>query len=175
MTMPNKNWEEFVRNEGLGIDAAQADLSHLDMHMSAIKDPILAWTDNPQKTLYLYGPTGCGKTYAGLCILSSFAGWKRFLSAGRITEIGKAKGASYLQEIYGECPLLMIDDLGVDMPADWDQKYLYELIDFRCQKWKKPTIVTSNLSKVKLAPIVTDRVVSRLAGIEIKFSNRDLR
>ena len=175
---PRRTWEYFTEREGLGLDALDADMSHLDMHGKEISEKLKAWAENPKRTLYLWGPPGSGKTYAGICIIKHLFGggsWIRYLEASRITEIGKKEGSAYLKEIYGECKLLLIDDLGVDIPRDWEQKYTFDLIEMRCQKNRLPTIITSNISKTDLAKIVTERVTSRLIGEEIQFKHKDLR
>lgn len=175
---PLRTWEVFVEREGLGMDAFDADMSHLDILGEDIEKKLLAWCKKPDRTLYLWGPPGSGKTYAGICILKylfSSCAWMRYLEASKISEIGRKEGSEYLKSLYGECQLLLIDDLGVDIPRDWEQKYTFDLIEMRCQKKRLPTIVTSNISKSDLAKIVTERVTSRLIGTEIQFKAKDLR
>lgn len=177
---PSRTWELFVSLEGLGVDAMRAKVSDLSLHTLTVARQLITWADAPSRTLYLWGSPGCGKTYAGLVILRRVFGrcrhaWVRYLDASRVTEYGKASGSGWLRETYGDCDLLMLDDVGVAMPADWEQKWLYDLVDHRCQKRKLPTIVTSNLCKEELKKVVTERVVSRLVGDEIELMVGDIR
>ena len=177
---PIVSWEYFSKSEGMGVDSDSADIKKLDIHTRSIATQLIAWANNPQKTLYLWGAPGCGKTFAGIAILKHVFNkykrpWIRYLEASLITDIGKKKGTSFLQDTYAECDLLMVDDLGVSMPAEWEQRYTYDLFDRRCQRLDKPTIVTSNLSKKELTKVVTERVVSRLRGQEFEFITGDLR
>lgn len=177
---PERTWDLFVSSENLGLDALDANVKHLSIHGEDIKTKLTTWAARPDRTLYMWGPPGCGKTYAGLSIMRQVFHqykycWMRYLDASRITEMGKREGSHYLKDRYGDCALLLIDDLGVDQPADWEKKYTFDLIEERCQKKRLPTIVTANVSKTELAKIVTERVVSRLVGCEIEFKSRDLR
>lgn len=175
-----RSWERFVLSEGLGVDALEAKLLDLDVHTPTILKKLLEWIDRPVGCLYLWGSTGCGKTYAGITLIkylfnSKPNAWIRYLEASKISDLGRSRGSSWIQEIYSTCEMLMVDDLGVDVPAEWQQRYTYDLFDMRCAKLKLPTIVTSNLPKEELSKIVSPRVTSRLFGIEVELITGDLR
>jgi DNA replication protein DnaC len=172
-----QTWEQYALAEGLGVDAWRANIHDLSLH-AGISESLKAWAYNPSRTLYLWGPPGCGKTYAGYAILRQIwrpGRWIRCLEASRITDLGRQHGSSWLQETYGECEVLMVDDLGVGHPADWDQRYTYDLFEKRCQKCKLPTLVTSNVSREMIKKFVTERVSSRLVGEEYELITGDVR
>lgn len=175
---PLHSWKLFIESEGLGVDGLRADVNDLVLHTMTMAKKLVDWADAPSRTLYLHGVPGSGKTYAGIALLRYMyrpQKWMRYLEASKITDLGKQRGSAYLQDTYGACDILMVDDLGVAQPADWEQRYTHDLFDFRCQKLQLPTIVTSNLSKEQLSRVVTPRVTSRLVGLEVEFMTADLR
>ena len=78
-------------------------------------------------------------------------------------------------EKYSSCPLLVLDDLGVEKSTEWSMQTLYTLIDRRYRDERR-TIVTSNLSLDEIASRVDDRIASRIAGMckiqELKGKDR---
>jgi len=56
---------------------------------------------------------------------------------------------------------LFIDDLGTENITDWARTIFYEIIDDRYTKLK-PTFITTNLDKDKIAEVYGDRIMSRL-------------
>ena len=79
-------------------------------------------------------------------------------------------------ERYFECDLLIIDDLGTEMINQFSVSTLYNLLNDRIMR-KKPTIVSTNLSKEDIQKKYTDRIVSRLFGeyIVLQFMGNDIR
>jgi len=175
---PSLSWNLFVQNEQLGVDALECGIHRLDFYDNQVRSALMHYIEFPYETLYMYSGTGRGKTYAALCLLRHWFHknkWVRYLQGSQITDIAKNKSIEYLKEVYGDCEFLVIDDFGVNLPADWDQRITYELIDYRCQKLKLPTVITTNCSKDQLRKIVGERTVSRLRGTEIEFCGVDLR
>lgn len=120
--------------------------------------------------LVLAGTTGVGKTHLACAILRN-AGDKgvRALyvsSANLIAEIRaswdyktRTQFESEIIERYGNAPVLMIDDLGVNdmIKADiWS-----DLFDKRYRQ-NLPTIITTNLGEAALAEMIGDRAADRL-------------
>jgi DNA replication protein DnaC len=77
---------------------------------------------------------------------------------------------------YFNVPLLLIDDLGSDKVSDWSRQEVYLLIDLR-YRYKRQTIITSNLSLKQIAEKIDDRIGSRIAemGVVIKLVGADHR
>ena len=61
--------------------------------------------------------------------------------------------------------LVIFDDLGSSGYTDWRKEVLFEFIDLRYSS-KKPTIITSNLTRQGLVTAVGERGVDRLLASE---------
>ncbi len=66
-----------------------------------------------------------------------------------------------LIERYYECDLLIIDDLGTEMINQFSISTLYNLLNDRLSR-KKPTIISTNLSKDDIQKKYNDRIQSRI-------------
>jgi DNA replication protein DnaC len=110
--------------------------------------------------LILYGVTGSGKTLLASIILgqvvrSAFRTdnrWFRFVSSGQylaeIKETWSRNSNNYESNIlndYGNCAVLVLDELGVRDQSTGDQDLLMKLLDRRYTN-QLPTIITTNLS-----------------------------
>lgn len=104
-------------------------------------------TKKPAKSLYLYGGTGCGKTFLSALIAKEFC---NVIFGDVPTLLGKIKqtfnGNGDSQEIisrYCNCDLLILDDLGAGQITEWSADILYQIINNRYNT-VKPIIITSN-------------------------------
>lgn len=144
------------------------------------------------KSLFLFGPAGCGKSHAAACLMfkemrtkdpSSFKEYvwsnvPRLLFALRQTYISSEKRfeeALILQKLT-TARLVCLDDFGAEKTTDWSLQTLYLIINERYEN-KRATIITSNLSLDEIAErLGDDRLSSRIAGmcevIEIKGKDR---
>jgi len=77
---------------------------------------------------------------------------------------GEGDSEKDIVDRYSSCPLLVLDDLGVEKQTDWSMQTLYTLIDRRYREEMR-TIITSNLSLDQLSERVDDRISSRIAGM----------
>ena len=75
-----------------------------------------------------------------------------------------------------DCDLMILDDLGTEMPTPMAQSALYTLINTRLVKGKK-TIISTNLSDEQLEKRYTPQICSRLAGefLHLPFAGEDIR
>lgn len=125
--------------------------------------------------VYLYGPTGCGKTLLACIILNEII--RLYQKPVRFAKIsrdifGKLR-ASFNpgSDFYGEgrkieeelasVSALVIDDFGVHRESDWVNLVLYDLIDSRYEN-NLLTIITSNEPMDSWKDISNGRVYSRL-------------
>lgn len=177
-----KTWENVCHSEKIDKVFWNVDMNKLKILHPIVFASIVQWMNSDhKKTLYLWGSVGSGKTYTALSICRYFFEtfrkkplWFRYLPAEKIIEKGEAHGVEYLKEIYGECKLLFVDDLGVEACAEWQIKYFFALFNARYANGLT-TIVTSNLSLDSLKAKVTERVTSRMVGTQIEFPKIDLR
>lgn len=125
--------------------------------------------------LYLYGPTGSGKTHLSCAILNELIRLYQIEAHyAKISRdiLGKLRETFNPQsEVYGEArkieaalasyPALVIDDFGVHRETPWVNSVLYDLVDTRYEN-EKLTILTSNEPIESWKDINSGRLYSRL-------------
>lgn len=109
--------------------------------------------------IYVYGAQGAGKTWMACRIakgwLSRGLGDARFVSSvNLISEIGSSYGGNGSEALvlskYMFCDLLIVDDLGKEVPSQWSLSKLFEVFDSRYAN-NRPTIVTTQFDSASLA------------------------
>lgn len=109
--------------------------------------------------IYICGVQGAGKTWMACRIakgwLSRGLGDARFVSSvNLISEIGSTYGGngneSQVLSKYMFCDLLIVDDLGKEVPSQWSLSKLFEVFDSRYAN-NRPTIVTTQFDSASLA------------------------
>jgi len=109
--------------------------------------------------IYICGVQGAGKTWMACRIakgwLSRGMGDARFVSSvNLISEIGSSYGGngneSQVLSKYMFCDLLIVDDLGKEVPSQWSLSKLFEIFDSRYAN-NRPTIVTTQFDSASLA------------------------
>lgn len=129
--------------------------------------------------LWLHGPVGSGKT-ATACGVAR--GWRRaghgFLFVSSVVLLAEVRatfgGRGSERDVvarYASAPLLVLDDLGKEVPTADTASRLFEVVD---RRWSAglPTVVTSQLAPAAMADRLAGRgeretaeaIVSRLAG-----------
>ena len=135
--------------------------------------------------LLLSGDTGLGKTFLSACIARTVAdrGYSVvYESAGHLfTNLERAKFANdeAAREVcrrYTECDLLIVDDLGTEMPGQFTTAALYGLINDRLLA-AKPMIVSTNLTVDDMLKRYSPQIASRLRGSfeRVAFVGEDIR
>ena len=135
--------------------------------------------------LLLSGDTGLGKTFLSACIARTVAdrGYSVvYESAGHLfTNMERAKFANdeAAREIcrkYTECDLLIVDDLGTEMPGQFTTAALYGLINDRLLT-AKPMIISTNLTVEDMLKRYSPQIASRLRGSfeRVAFIGEDIR
>jgi DNA replication protein DnaC len=171
------SWEQFCNVEGIAPIYANVQLSDLKGFNEIAKETFKSWLRREINTMLFIGGPGSGKTHASLAFLRwafETKKWCRFLTSEKLLSLGKEFGTDHLRRIYGDTAYLVIDDLGVERPAEWETQYLFSIIDERFNR-KLPTIITTNLDTVMLEQLYTKRTMSRLQSFCIKFMDVDLR
>ena len=135
--------------------------------------------------LLFSGDTGLGKTFLSACIARTVAdnGYSVvYESAGHLfarLERAKFSGDEEARregEKYLACDLLIVDDLGTEMPGQFTTSALYGLINDRILAGK-PTIISTNLTSEEFAQRYNRQIASRLRGsyIRMPFVGEDIR
>ena len=141
------------------------------------------------KNLLLRGDSGLGKTYLSACIARTVAE-KGFsvcydtasaaLEAfekqkfSRIPE--EAEAAAVRVERMLSCDLMILDDLGTEMPTPAAISALYTLVNTRLSR-SLHTVISTNCSDEELQRRYTPQICSRLFGefLELPFYGNDIR
>lgn len=109
--------------------------------------------------IYICGVQGAGKTWLACRIakgwLSRGFGDARFVSSVKLlAEIGSTYGNSGSEELvlakYGTCDLLVVDDLGKEVPSEWSISKIFAIFDTRYANGR-PTVVTTQFDTTSLA------------------------
>ena len=135
--------------------------------------------------LLFSGNTGLGKTFLSACIARTVAdqGYSVvYESAGKLFQtLEKARFEANDENRraaakYAECDLLIVDDLGTELPGQFVTAALYSLINDRLLE-AKPTIISTNLSEEELVRRYNPQIASRLRGSykRVAFVGDDIR
>ena len=135
--------------------------------------------------LLFSGNTGLGKTFLSACIARTVAdqGYSVvYESAGHLfSALEKARFEASDENRraaakYNECDLLIVDDLGTELPGQFVTAALYSLINDRLLE-NKPTIISTNLNVDELARRYNPQIASRLRGSykRVAFVGDDIR
>lgn len=144
----------------------------------------LYFTERSENLLFS-GDTGLGKTFLSACIARVVADRGCsviYESASHL--FGKMERAKFNSDpnaqrevdAYNSCDLLILDDLGTEMPGQFVNASLYTLINDRLLAGK-PTIISTNLTSEELGRRYSSQIASRLRGSfrRIPFLGDDIR
>lgn len=149
------------------------------------------------RSLFLSGANGIGKTYKAAGILCNWIeklNYKQLMDCHTFGNtcpifitvpelLMKIRNCFSLQqceesvvEKYSHCPVLVLDDLGVEKTTEWALQTLYIILNNRYSNYMQ-TIITSNLSIEEISEKLGDRIASRIAGMckIVKLTGKDRR
>ena len=135
--------------------------------------------------LLFVGGTGLGKTYLSACIARMVAdkGYSVIYETAShlFAKLERAKFTADEQarkdaEKYNACDLLIIDDLGTEMPGQFVTAALYSLVNDRILEGK-PMVISTNLNVNEMAVRYSPQIASRLHGgfTRLTFVGDDIR
>ena len=139
--------------------------------------------------LMFQGGTGLGKTFLSACIARVVAAsghsvcYDTASSALEAFETKKfsrdaqtAENAAVKVERMLDCELMILDDLGTEMPTPMAVSALYTLINTRLVNGRK-TIISTNLTDAELSKRYNPQICSRLEGefTKLPFFGSDIR
>ena len=143
-----------------------------------------AFTEN-SGNLMLVGGTGLGKTFLSACIADAVAdrGYSvMYETATRLfskLEQAKFTGDEESRKEaakYTACDLLILDDLGTEMPGQFVTAALYSLLNERLLSGK-PMVISTNLNADEMSRRYSPQIASRLQGefTRLVFVGDDIR
>ena len=135
--------------------------------------------------LLFSGDTGLGKTFLSACIARTVAdrGFSVvYESAGHLfsklerAKFGGDEAAREESKKYNECDLLIVDDLGTEMPGQFTTAALYNLVNDRLLAGKA-MVISTNLNTEDLNRRYSPQIASRLRGsfTRVAFLGDDIR
>ena len=141
--------------------------------------------DQNAGNLLFVGGTGLGKTFLSACVARVVAdrGFSVvYETANRLfskleqakfnpSEESRREAAKFL-----ECDLLIIDDLGTEMPGQFVTAALYSLLNDRLLM-NKPMVISTNLNVEEMARRYSPQIATRLQGgfLGLTFVGEDIR
>ena len=142
------------------------------------------FTTNSGNLLFV-GGTGLGKTFLSACVARAVAdrGYSvMYETAGHLfakLEQAKFSGSEEARKEaakLNQCDLLILDDLGTEMPGQFVTAALYTLINDRLLE-NKPMVISTNLNLEELNRRYSPQIASRLQGSfqMVTFVGEDIR
>ena len=130
-----------------------------------------AFTPNSGNLLFV-GGTGLGKTFLSACIARAVADRgcsviyetsARLFSKLEQARFNPTEESRREAEKFNECDLLILDDLGTEMPGQFVTAALYSLLNDRLLAGK-PMVISTNLTVEELSRRYSPQIASRLHG-----------
>ncbi len=144
----------------------------------------MGFSEKSQNLLFS-GDTGLGKTFLSACIARTVAdnGYSVVYETAShlFSKLERAKfnndeAARQEAEKYLACDLLIVDDLGTEMPGQFTTSALYGLVNDRILAGK-PMIISTNLNSEDFTTRYNRQIASRLRGsfLRVPFVGEDIR
>ena len=171
-------------------DMSRWTFSNDDMSNEKVSTVARNYADNfklmleKHKGLLFFGPVGTGKTFYAACIANVLLdkGYPvLMLDFDRIRNTLQSSfdGRQEYLDSFHRCPLLILDDLGMESKSEYMQEIVFSVVDAR-YKAGLPLIVTTNLTSEQLKnpkDITQQRIYSRILEmcLPIKVEGNDKR
>lgn len=147
------------------------------------------------RSLFLTGGNGVGKTFKAAGVVRYWIGKLSYTMITNLHNTGnypifitvpellmKIRNCFSLSQYeeaivakYSTCPILVLDDIGVEKTTDWALQTLYIILNNRYSNYMQ-TIITSNLTLEEVKEKLGERIASRIAGmckiIQLKGKDR---
>ncbi len=156
-------------------DRNSNDGVNIKMHMEKIFDFCKNYADKfklNSQNLFMQGATGLGKTHLSLAIANRVMSYGYnviYVSTPNIISRLEKEHFNYnfqedvTDKYLMECDLLILDDIGTEFQTNFSSAMIYNIINSRIM-YKKPTIISTNLSLKEVQSAYSKRLVSRIMG-----------
>ncbi len=135
--------------------------------------------------LLLLGQTGCGKTFLSNCIAKALLDEGIsviYFTAGNLFKVfedqtfKKNANLDDLPDQIFDCDLLIIDDLGTELPNNFTITKLFQCLNERLLR-NKSTVISTNLSLEQMRDTYSERITSRVFSYydAIRLIGNDIR
>ena len=151
----------------------------------ALRNAKTAWETN----LIFSGSNGTGKTHLAMCLAkdgatyrrlpdifrevrSSYEDVSRYIPSANLAIYGSSE--SEILDRYGECKLLVIDEIGRQKFSDFELNLFFEIID---RRWNNvlPTTIITNLTVHEFSELYSVAILDRLRPVEVDFNWESMR
>lgn len=149
----------------------RSSLATMKEALSICKDFADHFNQEP-RNLFLYGDTGVGKTFLSNCIAKElidktysviyFTAFELF-DIFEKSKFGKDPAAEVMNTHILDCDLLIIDDLGTELPNAFTTSRLFLCLNERMLR-KKSTIISTNLPLDTFVEYYSERTFSRITS-----------
>jgi len=175
-----------MKSRGVPDILAMAKLDDFSVDMQTLVTDALA----SGRSLFLHGLPGRGKSYLAAALLREalispqrkrgvlFQNMGMSLLKIRATFSGQPETSEYeMIEDFGRYYFLVLDELGLAKPKEWNVLTIDAIIDQRyLNQLRTRTVITSNLTIDEIGAKYDDRIASRIAGmceiVEMKGPDR---
>lgn len=160
-------YPDYVADPKIGITPRML----MEKNLNICRNYANQFSENSGNLLFT-GNTGLGKTFLSACIARAVAdrGYSVIYETAShmFTKMERAKfggdeEARKETEKYTKCDLLIIDDLGTEMPGQFTNAALYSIINDRLLA-RMPMLISTNLNIDELPRRYTPQIASRLKG-----------
>lgn len=155
-------------------------------HMNQIYSYLLKYCrEFPRGTrpMLFIGRTGLGKTFLASCMAKKLASDGFSVAIGSVSDFmrkiedehfGRSEGNTL--DTLLQADFVIIDDLGSEFSSPFYEAAFYSVINGRINQ-KKPTVITTNLTKAELNNKYNERICTRLLNefLPIQFVGNDIR